>query len=54
MFNLFRKTSEKEKLQKQYKKMLEEAHKLSHSDRKASDQKMYEAEELMKRIEKLP
>ena len=53
MFNLFKKKSEKEVLQKQYRKLMEEAHKLSHVNRKLADVKVYEAEEVMKRLEKL-
>ncbi len=51
MFGLFKKKSEKENLQKLYAKLLADAHKLSTSNRKLSDQKVYEAEEIMKRIE---
>ncbi|HBH24224.1 MAG TPA: hypothetical protein DDY13_12470 [Cytophagales bacterium] len=54
MFNLFKKTSEKEKLQKQYRKLLEESYKLSHTNRQASDQKAAEADELLKKIESMP
>lgn len=54
MFGLFKKKSEKEKLQEQYKKLIEEAYKLSHSDRAASDRKTAEADELLKKIEALP
>lgn len=53
MFGLFKSPSEKEKLQKQYKKLHEEAHRLSHSDRKAGDAKLAEAEEVAKKIEAL-
>lgn len=53
MFGLFKKKSEKEKLQIQYEKLLKEAHTLSTSNRKMSDQKVFEAEEIMKKIEKL-
>ncbi|QDO94547.1 Lacal_2735 family protein [Formosa sediminum] len=53
MFGLFKKKSEKEKLESQYKKLLEEAHRLSTTNRKMSDQKMYEAEEVLKQLEKL-
>ncbi len=53
MFGLFKKKSEKEKLQSQYEKLLEEAHKLSTTNRKMSDQKTYEAEEIMKQLEKI-
>lgn len=53
MLGLFKKKSEKEKLMDQYKKLLSEAHKLSHSDRRASDQKMLEADQLIKKIESM-
>lgn len=51
MFGLFKKKSEVEKLQKQYQQLMKEAHQLSHQDRKASDLKMAEAEEIAKKIE---
>lgn len=51
MFGLFKKKSEKEKLQAVYAKMLSEAHQLSHNNRKAADAKLAEAEEVMKKIE---
>lgn len=53
MFGLFKKKSEKEKLQKQYAKLLKEAHGLSTTNRKLSDQKVFEAEEVMEQLEKL-
>lgn len=53
MFNLFKKKSNKEKLYAKYKKLMKEAHTLSTSNRKLSDQKVFEAEELMKEIERL-
>lgn len=53
MFGLFKKKSEKEKLQEQYAKLLKEAHALSTINRKMSDQKAFEAEGVMKQIEKL-
>lgn len=53
MFGLFKKKSLKEKLQKKYRKLLSEAHQLSKSNRKASDQKMAEAEDVLKQIEAL-
>jgi hypothetical protein len=53
MFGLFKKKSAKEKLQTQYKKLLKEAHNLSTTNRKMSDQKIFEAEEVMKQLEKL-
>ena len=53
MLGLFKKTTEREKLQKQYKKLVEEAHTLSHRDRKAGDAKLAEADEVAKKIEAL-
>lgn len=53
MFGLFKKKSEKQKLQAQYRKLLNEAYTLSTTNRKESDQKAYEAEEVMKQLEKL-
>jgi len=53
MFGLFKKKSEKEKLQDQYKKLLKEAHTLSTTNRKMSDQKAFEADEVMKQLEQL-
>ncbi|MFT4661250.1 MAG: hypothetical protein ACI8XB_001523 [Patiriisocius sp.] len=53
MFGLFKKKSEKEKLQIRYEKLLKEAHSLSSTNRKMSDQKTYEAEEVMKQIDKI-
>lgn len=53
MFGLFKKKSEKEKLQAQYEKLLKEAYILSTTNRKMSDQKTYEANEVLKQIEKL-
>ena len=53
MFGIFKKKTEKEKLQAQYEKLLKEAHTLSTTNRKLSDQKTFEAEEVMKQLEKL-
>jgi hypothetical protein len=53
MFGLFKKKSEKEKLQEVYADMMSKAHKLSHSNRTAADRLMAEAEEIAKKIEKL-
>ncbi len=53
MFGLFKKTSEKEKLQKKYASTMSEAHALMSKDRKASDQKIADAEAIMKQIETL-
>ena len=53
MFGIFKKKSEKEKLQEKYAKLLREAHALSTTNRKLSDDKTYEAEQVMKEIEQL-
>ena len=53
MFNLFRKKTEKEKLEKEYKKCLKEAFILSKTNRAASDSKTAEANEILKEIDKL-
>ena len=53
MFGLFKKKSEKDKLYEEYQKLSKESYSLSTSNRKQSDQKAYEAEEIMKKIEKL-
>jgi hypothetical protein len=53
MFGLFKKKSEKEKLLEKYKSLTEEAYKLSHSNRTASDQKTKEANDILEKINKL-
>ncbi|RBW56529.1 MULTISPECIES: Lacal_2735 family protein [unclassified Tenacibaculum] len=53
MFGIFKKKSQKEKLQAKYEKLLKEAYTLSTTNRKKSDQKAFEAEEIMKQLEKL-
>jgi len=53
MFGFFKKKSKADQLRKQYKSLIEEAYKLSHTNRKASDLKNKEAEDLWKEIEKL-
>jgi hypothetical protein len=50
MFGLFKRKSPLEKLEDQHAKLLEEAFRLSKSDRSASDAKTAEAAELEKRI----
>ena len=52
MFGLFKKKTPEEKIQEQYKKLMAEAHKLSTIDRTKSDQKIAEAEELIKQLDK--
>ncbi|WP_378185495.1 Lacal_2735 family protein [Aquimarina sp. W85] len=53
MFKFFKKKSEKEILQKKYKKLMSEWHQLSSVNRAESDKKFAEAEEISKRIETL-
>jgi len=47
----FSKKTEKEKLEDKYDQLIKEAYKLSTIDRKASDIKQAEADELLKKIE---
>lgn len=53
-FGLFKKKTEKEKLTEKHRELLEEAFKLSKVNRRQSDEKVAEAEALMKKIETLP
>ena len=53
MFGLFKRKTERERLQERYAQLMEEAYNLSSSNRKLSDDKVYEAESIMKRIESL-
>lgn len=51
MFGLFKKKSEKEKLQAQYEKLIAESHKMSTIDRAKSDLLAAEADEIGRKIE---
>jgi len=53
MFGLFKKKSEKEKLQKKYERLLKESYELSKTNRKESDKKAYEADLIAKEIDAL-
>lgn len=53
MFGIFKKKSEKEKLQLKYEKLLQEAFKLSSTNRRMSDQKTFEANMILAKIENL-
>lgn len=53
MFGLFKKTSEVEKLQKQYETLMADWHKLSTTNRSESDKKYAEAQLIIEKIEKL-
>ena len=48
---LFKRTSKKEKLEKEYRKKLAESYKMSSINRAKSDQLIYEATQLLKQIE---
>jgi hypothetical protein len=51
MFGLFKKKTEIEKLNEKYAQLMQEAYKLGQSSRVASDRKIAEAEEILKKIE---
>ena len=53
MLKLFKKKTEVEKLKEKHKKLLEEAHQLSSVNRRKSDQKISESEEVLKRIREI-
>jgi cell fate (sporulation/competence/biofilm development) regulator YmcA (YheA/YmcA/DUF963 family) len=53
MFGLFKKKSELEKLQDQYKTLQKEAFDLSKSNRQKSDAKLKEANDVAKKIDEL-
>lgn len=53
MFGLFGKSDPKAKLEKKYKKLLEESHRLSTTNRAQSDKVAAEADEVLREIEKL-
>ncbi|MGB5362770.1 MAG: Lacal_2735 family protein [Aureibaculum sp.] len=52
MFGIFKKKSKTELLNNQYQKLLKEAHALSTTNRKASDSKYAEAEDVLNQIVK--
>ena len=53
MLNLFKRKTPREKLEAEYRKLLEEAHRLSTMNRAASDQKRAEAEAVLARMDQL-
>lgn len=53
MFGLFKKTSEVDKLQKKYEKLMKEWHALSTTNRAESDKKYAEAQHIQEQIEQL-
>jgi len=52
MFNLFKKKDPREEVMKRYRELLAESHRLSTIDRKASDLKRAEAENLLDEFER--
>ncbi len=53
MFGFFKKKSQREKLEEKFKKLMREWHELSSKNRKASDQKFSEAQEIAKQLNQL-
>ena len=51
MFGIFKKSSEVEKLQKQYNKLMKEWHSLSSINRSESDKKYAQAQDILNKIE---
>lgn len=54
MFGLFKKKTEREKLNDQYNKLMKEAFELSKINRTASDQKYAQADAIQKKMDSLP
>ena len=53
MFGLFKKKSEKEKLEAQYDALIKKSYELSHSNRAESDKVRAQVQEVLKQIEAL-
>ena len=53
MFGIFRRKTKVEKLQLQYKSVMNKAYNLSKKNRKLSDEKYFEADQILKKIEML-
>ena len=51
MFGIFRRKTKIEKLNLKYKSLMNEAYKLSKTNRKKSDEKYFQADEILKEIE---
>ena len=54
MFGLFKKTDPRDKLEKEYRALLQQAFELGKSNRAASDLKRAEAEAVLREMEALP
>lgn len=53
MLGIFKRKSEKKRLQEKYDKLLKEAYVLSRTNRKMSDEKTFQANEILEHLEKL-
>ena len=53
MFGLFKKKTEREKLEAQYDELIKKSYELSHSNRGESDRVQAEAQEVLKKLEAL-
>lgn len=53
MFTLFKKKSEREQLEKKYQELMKESYILSHTNRKGSDDKQAEAQEILEKLTQL-
>lgn len=51
MFGIFRRKTKTEKLNLKYKSLMNEAYNLSKTNRKKSDEKYFQADEILKEIE---
>jgi hypothetical protein len=51
MFGIFKKKTERQRLNERYRKLMKESHQLSLSDRIKSDQKFAEAQELLYQLD---
>ena len=54
IFDFIKGKSQRQKLEEQYRKLLAESHALSTTNRRQSDLKMAEADEVLKLLENLP
>lgn len=53
MLRIFRRKSEKEKLEEKFKKLMREWHALSSVNRSSSDQKFFEAQKIAEQLNKM-
>lgn len=53
MIRLFKRKTQKEKLEYQFKKLMQQWHELASVNRAASDQKFFEAQQIAERINKM-